>query len=352
LAILLPTVAPADPIADALARPALPVGIALPLDLAPREILLFRLPDATETLLAETRSLAPGADPMPRLRDADGRILAQDDDGGPEPLAARLAIPSRPGRTRILEVRSALGEAAAFDLVLVPRPPAPAGTHWTLSEAARAEPAALPLRLVLETGQRVVVRIPDPRTDLLAIARRLDGRADPALALVGADGESLGEDDDGQGGLDAGMRISHALAGPLYLRLTALVGGPIVLAIEEPPPDAPAATVPSTPEAARSAPPLVSGEILRLRLRPQASALFRLPDGAWRARTRDLQGETDTLLRLLAPDGRILAEDDNGGGGLASRLEIPSNRPAGSLLEATTFDGAGGVFSLILEPVP
>jgi hypothetical protein len=318
-----PTVARANPIADALARPALPIDIALPLDLASHEILLFRLPDTTETLLAETRSLAPGADPMLRLRDANGRILA---------------------------VRSTLGKAAAFDLVLVPRPPAPAGTHWTLSEAARGEPAALPLRLVLETRQRVVVQIPDPQTDLLAIAHSLDRQTDPVLALVDADDESLGEDNDGQGRLDAGMRISHALAEPLYLRLTTLVDGPIAIVLEESPPDVSVATVPSNPEAARSAPPLISGEILRLRLRPQACALCRLPDRAWRARTRDLQGETDTLLHFLAPDGRILAEDDDGSGGLASCPEIPSNRPAGSLLEATTFDGVGGVFSLILEP--
>lgn len=60
------------------------------------------------------------------------------------------------------------------------------------------------------------------------------------------------------------------------------------------------------------------------------------------------------MLRLLGPDGRVLAEDDDGAapGSMASHLEIPADRPAGALLEATAFEGADGASVLVLEPPP
>jgi hypothetical protein len=342
--------AAADPRADALARPALPVGVALPIVLAEGQVLLFRLPDAAEPLVVETRGLAAGTDPLIELQDARGRTLASDDDSGAEPLAARLVVLPRPGTPRLVMVRTLDGAPGAFDLLLSPRPEAPPGTHWTLSEAAQAAPAALPLRLTLETGARVVLRLPDARPDALVVARSLDGRADPALTLLDPDGVPLAQDDDGQGGLDAGIEIPGALAGPHYLRLTMLHGGTVSLSAEDPRPEAPVATAPSSPDAAQAAPPLASREPVRLRLGRNMSAFFRIPAGAWTVRTLNLGRATDTVLRLVAPDGRPLAEDDDGGGGLASRLAIPAERPADALLEATTYDGAGGTFDLLLEP--
>lgn len=45
-------------------------------------------------------------------------------------------------------------------------------------------------------------------------------------------------------------------------------------------------------------------------------------EGKYTIATRDLSGEMDTVLTLYGPDGRtVLAEDDNSGGGRASRIE-------------------------------
>lgn len=81
---------------------------------------------------------------------------------------------------------------AALRRSLPPRPLPPPSAHWTtFTDAARGEPAVLLMRLVLETVQRIVLRLPDAGTDLLATARSLDGRANPALALVDLDGTPL-----------------------------------------------------------------------------------------------------------------------------------------------------------------
>jgi len=337
--------AAADPRADALDRPALPVGAALPIVLAEREVLRFRLPDVPETLVVETRDLADGTDPVLLLEDARGRTLAMDDDGGEEPLAARLVVRPRPGIPRLIAVRTVGGALGSFDLFLSPLPALPPGIHRTLSEAATSEPPMLPMRLTLESRASVVLRLPDARSDMVVVARSLDGNADPILVLLDPDGAPLDHDDDGQGGLDAGLEIPAALAGPLYLRLIMIRGGSVLLAAETP-----QVHVPLSPEAARTTPPLVPGEPMRLRLGRHMSAFFRIPDGAWTARTLRLEGGTDTILRLVTPDGRTIAEDDDGGGDLASRLPIPARRPADALLEAATYEGVGGTFDLLLEP--
>lgn len=335
----------ADPRADAFARPELPVGVALPIVLAEREVLRFRLPDVPETLVVETRNLADGTDPVLLLGDARGRTLAMDDDGGQEPFAARLVVRPRPGIPRLITVRTIDGAPGSFDLFLSPHPALPPGIYWTLSEAATAEPPMLPMRLTLETRASVVLRLPDARDDMVVVARSLDGNADPVLVLVDPDGVPLEHDDDGQGGLDAGIEIPSALPGPLYLRLSMIQGGSVLLATEMPQFHAP-----SSPDAARTAPPLVPGEPMRIRLGRHMSAFFRIPDGAWTARTLRLGRETDTILRLVTPGGRTIDEDDDGGGDLASSLSIPARRPADALLEATTYNGIGGTFDLLLEP--
>src|SRR5690606_31124468 len=79
------------------------------------------------------------------------------------------------------------------------------------------------------------------------------------------------------------------------------------------------------------------------------SAWFRLPEGNLVALTRNLRRGTDTMLALYDANGRQVAEDDDGGGGLASRIEIGAGEARPAFLRAAIFGGAAGEFDLALE---
>ena len=66
--------------------------------------------------------------------------------------------------------------------------------------------------------------------------------------------------------------------------------------------------------------------------------------------TQNLRGSTDTVLALLDAQGQVLAEDDDGGGGLASRLNIPQSGKGGpSYLRASILGGGAGAFELVVQ---
>ena len=92
------------------------------------------------------------------------------------------------------------------------------------------------------------------------------------------------------------------------------------------------------------------GQTLSLRLRRGEEAFFRLPEGNLVAFTSNLRGSTDTVLALLDAQGQVLAEDDDGGGGLASRLVIPQSGKNGpAFLRASILGGGAGAFELVVE---
>ena len=94
---------------------------------------------------------------------------------------------------------------------------------------------------------------------------------------------------------------------------------------------APGPSFPRSLREATAAPALAVGQSVALRLRRGQSAVFRLPEGDIAVVTRNLQRGADTVLTLLDAEGHDVTEDDDGGGGLASRLEIAAGRPAPGL---------------------
>jgi len=185
---------------------------------------------------------------------------------------------------------------------------------------------------------------------LIATTRALGNNTDTVLALVDASGAVIAEDDDGGGGLASRIEIAGSEARPLFLRAGLLAGSggagtfEVLVEADKTEPSAPFGTSLS------AAMPLPLGQTLALRLRRGEEAFFRLPEGSLVAFTQNLRGNTDTVLSLLDAQGQVLAEDDDGGGGLASRLAIPQSGKNGpAYLRASILGGGAGGFELVLQ---
>lgn len=343
--------APARTLADAVLRPELRIGEPVSVELRGRQEAYFRLPPGGQDLLVVTRRLLGGTDTLLTLLDANGREIAEDDDGGEEQLASRLEVPG--GQRRPLFVRArVLGGGGSFELLAMPDA-APTGPAFptSLREAAVA-PAlevgqTVPLRL--RRGQMAFFRLPDG--DIAVLTRNLRRGADTVLALLDEAGTEIAEDDDGGGGLASRIEVQAAETRPLYIRAGLLgdAGGEFDLVVEAD--AAEVAGFPTSLAEAAAAPALEAGVTVPIRLRRGQSAFFRLPPGEHVALTRALRDGTDTVLELLDSEGRVLAEDDDGGEeNLASRLVIEGFGKASLFLRAGVLGEGAGAFELILLP--
>ncbi|WP_198377943.1 hypothetical protein, partial [Neoroseomonas rubea] len=343
--------APRATLVEAVARPPLEVGQGVAVRLAARQEAWFRLPAGGQDLLVVTRNLGRGTDTVLVLHDANGREIQDDDDGGDEQLSSRLEIPS--GQRRPLFVRARnLSGPGSFEIAVLPdtTPPAPP-FPGSLREAAAAPALAIgqsmPLRL--RRGQVAFFRLPEG--DIAVETRNLRRGADTVLAVLDANGEELAEDDDGGGGLASRLEVAARDRRPLFVRARLLGdgGGEFDLVVEA---DTPvAATFPTSVDAARNAAPLQPGTPVQIRLRRGQVAVFALPAGSFVATTRRLVDGTDTVLELIEADGRVIAEDDDGGEeSLASRLVIDSARKGDVYLRASVLGGGRGGFDLVLQP--
>jgi hypothetical protein len=329
----------------------LPVAVGQPLSirLRGRDEAWIRLPPGGQDLVVLTRRLSAGADTTLSLHDANGRPIAEDDDGGDEQLSSRLEVPG--GQRRPLYVRAALlGGAGSFELVVMPdtspaAPPFPASQR----EANAAPPLAIgqPAALRLRRGQVAMYRLPEG--DIAVVTRNLRRGADTVLMLLDADGGVVAEDDDGGGGLASRIEVAAADPRPLFVaaRLLGDGTGEFELLVEA---DAPGAfDFPASQAAAAAAPPIEAGAAVPIRLRRGQSAYFRLPPGPLLVQTRALRDGTDTILEILDDSGQVLEEDDDGGEGLASRIEVDGLTKGQLYLRAGTLGGGPGAFELVVR---
>jgi hypothetical protein len=341
--------APARTLAEAAIRPALAVGETLRITLRGRQEAYFRLPDEAPDLLVLTRALATGTDTVLGLLDANGREVATDDDGGDEQLSSRLEVPA--AQRRPLFLRAGTLGGGSFDLVLEPDAPTPGPSFPRSLREATAAPAlelgqAVTLRL--RRGQSAVFRLPEG--DIAVLTRNLRRASDTVLTLLDAQGQEVTEDDDGGGGLASRIEVAASDARPAFVRARVLGDGAgefdlVVEADASGPP-----TFPTTLQDAARAPMLQAGVAVPIRLRRGQSAYFLLPPGAHVVATQELRDGTDTLLELLDANGRMLAEDDDGGGGLASRLAVDGARKGDVFVRAAVLGDMAGAFELILLP--
>jgi hypothetical protein len=352
--IVLEQAPPADPngparsLTEAATRPELAVGQPVSVRLAGRQEAWFRLPGGRD-LVVLTRGLQRDTDTVLSLHDRNGRELAEDDDGGTENLASRIEVPG--GQRRPLYVRArVLGAEGAFELVVEPdTTPAPSFPA-SLRQAASAAPLAVgqSVPIVLRRGQEAFFRLPEG--DIAVVTRNLRRNADTVLTLLDGDGREMAEDDDGGGGLASRLEVAGSERRPIFVRARLLgeATGAFDLAVEA---DAPvAATFPLTREAAAAAPALTPGAAVPIRLRRGQAAFFRLAPGVQAALTRNLRDGTDTVLQLLDETGRTVAEDDDGGGGLASRLDLAAAAKGAFVLRAGVLGDGPGEFELVILP--
>lgn len=337
-------------LAEAATRPALEVGRPVQLELRGRQEGWFRLPGGREDLIVLTRRLEAGTDTVLALVDANGRDLVEDDDGGRhEQLASQIEVPAGQRRPLFVRARSIGGEGR-FELVAMPDT-TPPGPSFPLSLRAAAAAPALevgrPVPLLLRRGQAAWFRLPEG--DISVLTRNLGSATDTVLHLVDAQGEEIAEDDDGGGGLASRLDVPASEPRPLFVRATLLGDrtGSFDLLVES---DAGAPSVPLSIEQARGAPALEREVAVPVRLRRGQSAFFLLPPGAHVLATRALRDGTDTILEVLDESGRVLAEDDDGGGGLASRLDVPAQRRGALYVRAGVLGEGAGAFELVLLP--
>lgn len=345
--------AAAGDIAEAATRPALAIGAPVALRLSRGQEAFFRLPEGGVDLVAQTRNLGRDTDTVLALLDRQGRILAEDDDGGDESLASRIEIAAHQRGPLFLRVRVLEAAAGAFELVLEPAPARdPAAPAGTLAEAAvRPElTAESPVTIALLGRQEAYFRLPADSRDLVALTRRLAAGTDTALALLDANGREIAEDDDGgEENLASRIEVPAGQRRPLFLRARTL-GGPGNFDIVLLPDTTPAAPpFPASLREAAAAPALSIGEAVPLRLRRGQAAFFRLPDGDIAVLTRNLRRGTDTVLVLLDASGAEIADDDDGGGGLASRLEVAGGEARPLYVRAALLGDGGGDFELVVE---
>lgn len=232
--------------------------------------------------------------------------------------------------------------------------PAPAIAR-TPEEAARTPPLQ-PERAVsvtLRRGEQVYFRVAAEAGEAWSVeTRRLGRGTDTVLAVLDERGDVVAEDDDGgQENLASRLEIQPG-DGARLIRAGTLedAGGrfQLVLTREQPLPPPDFAT---NPAEAATRPPLVAGQPVRVRLRRNQQAFFALPAERTDmiARTRDLSRGTDTVLALVDSTGRVLAENDDGGDGLASELSIAQAAPGPVLLRAGLVSDGVGSFEVMLE---
>lgn len=339
--------------AEAASQPPLSPGLPVPLRLSRGDSAYFRLPEGFGDLIARTRALADGTDTVMALLDAQGRVLDEDDDGGEENLASRIEIGGDQRGPLFLRVGLLEQGGGRFELILEQAPPPqPGAPPRTLTEAVGhpALAAGQAVSLSLRPRQDAYFRLPADGQDLVALTRRLAEGADTVLALLDANGRTLAEDDDsGEENFASRLEVPGAQRRPLYLRVGTLGGGGTFELMLQPD-TAPAA--PAFPRSVREAAgrsPLEVGQAIPLTLRRGQVAVFRLPEGDIAVVTRNLGRGTDTMLTLLDSDGTAIAEDDDGGGGLASRLEIAVSDRRPLFVRASGLGDAPAQFELALE---
>ena len=347
-------VAPPDfatTLVEASHRPPLEVGSSRRIELRRGQTAYFALPEGDD-LFAITRNLAPGTDTVLHLVDGNGREIETDDDGGDEDLASRLELPGV--RTGLfLRAGSLNGRRAAFDLALEREAAGSRSQFASTIEEARSRPPLAPgqaVRVTLRQNQSAVFALPQGSVALEALTRGLSRGADSVLELLDADGRVMEEDDDG-GDENLASRLDIPTGDrPLFLRVRALSRGSFDLLVQPVAPAPPAAFPVSIAEAA-ARPPLAIGQPMPIELRRRQAAYFALPSGTGLvALTRELGDGTDTVLELLDADGRVIAEDDDGGAGpLASRLNLGAPVKGRTFLRARSLDGRPARFTLVLE---
>jgi hypothetical protein len=335
------------------AGPPLAAGETRHLRLRRQQAAYFALPEARENLAVTTTNLRGDTDTVLAVVDADGRVVAEDDDGG-EGFASDLPLAGLPAGSLFLRATTLDGSAGEFDLTLRQEAPQAAPDFPTSLSAARERPPLAPdstTHLVLRRRQAAFFALPKGQ-DLIALTRNLRGRTDTVMALLDADGAVLLEDDDGGGGFASRLATRGAGGQASFVRVQTLdgAGGEFDLVLRPVGGSGGnAGGIARTIEQARQRPSPQVGEAMAVTLEAGEAGVFSLPyDGRpLIAMTFGLGRSTDTVLELLDADGGVLDASDDIETSLASRLEIGAE-PRPAFLRARQVGDGPAEFQLVL----
>ena len=238
-----------------------------------------------------------------------------------------------------------------------PAPPAPTVAR-SPEDAARTPPLQpdRPVSVSLRQGEQAYFRVAPEAGEAWSVeTRRLGRNTDTVLAALDESGEVVAEDDDG-GEESLASRIEIQPGDGARLVRAGTLGDAagrfqVVLTRQQPLPPPDFAT---TPAEAAGRPPLALGQPVQIRLRRNQQAFFTLPEDRTDmiAVTRNLSRGTDTTLALIDSTGRVLAENDDSGDGLASELSVAQAAPGPLLLRAGLVSEGTGSFTVVVEREP
>jgi subtilisin family serine protease len=319
----------------------------------------FTIP-AGARVTAATSQLAGETDTILGLVAPDGTtVLTADDDGGGG-RASRLQYTCQAAGTYFVvvsEYGNRGGDGLGYTLTVewAGEPPVPPD-QWEPDNSAAAAREVRSGQAGQHTfhapGDVDWVKFTVPAgARVTAATSQLAGEADTIIGLVAPDGNTvLASDDDGAGGGASRLQYTCQAAGTYFIVVTEYgnrggAGVGYTLSVEwtaEPP-------VPPDQWEQDDSPAQAS----LIRPRQAQSHTFHVPgDADWvkfSARkgrktftTSSLTGETDTVLELYAADGTLLASDDDGAGGRASRLQVRFRRAGTYYLRVRDYNGGGG----------
>lgn len=305
---------------------------AYALKIRPTKALLTKQGKLTEDSEAHAVKLTPGFryfisltskdfDAFLRVEDANGQVLAKDDDGGSGNNAQLTLEPTREGIYKVLV--SSFGDTgrgaysltvASIGAAAVPIPLVGNNAKGELTEKDARD------KLQKRSPSKLYTYKMSPGV-LYTIDLKSDD-FDPFMRLESPGGDILKVDDDGGGDLNSRITYVPTEAGEYRIFATSLGGGGnFTLSVQ----------------ASKSK--LALSETKELK---EASASHRFKAAAGKRYVIDLTSKAfDAFLRLNSPGGNEVATDDDGGDGLNSRITFEAAENGAYEIVVTSFDGDG-----------
>ena len=281
-------------------------------------------------------------DTVVRLLSPDGEELAVDDDGGPGSNSSLEAVLPVAGRYQV-RVTAFDGETGSYAVAVRTVPGLPTGYAPPLDSVVRTVPVT-PLALdapasgeLREDGVAGEGWAFDGVAGQVVNVTATSDAFDTVVRLLSPDGEELAVDDNGGPGSNSSLEAVLPVAGRYQVLVTAFDGetGSYAVAVR---------TVPVTP-LMLDAP--ASGELREDGVAGEGWAFDGVAGQV--VSVTATSDAFDTVVRLLSPDGEVLAVDDDGGPGSNSSLEAVLPVAGRYQVRVLAFDGETGSYAVAVN---
>lgn len=300
-----------------------------------------------------------------RLEDSKGQNLAQDDDGGGN-LNSRIRWTPANDDAFLIVATSLGGGQGNYTLKVRPQSAIPPLKAIPLAFAKGEESVRVqgkldendhPLGPNNAYGKLYSVKLSKGTEYQIDLVRN-DNNMDPYLKLQDANGKDLAQDDDGGGNLNSRIKYTPLQDAEFRIVATALGSGQGAFTLS-------VAKVGVAAPAAKAGPLSFKDGENRININstldntdpaigpnngPGKTFTLKMSKGI--RYTIDLvrnDNAMDPYLKLADPTGNVVAEDDDGGGNLNSRIQITPKDDGEYKIIATSLNNNGGNFTLSVE---